>query len=170
MLLASIILLSSSCRKAPVEPPAKPEGPDVVEVIIPEYVGVDTSLWVFYYKFEQEAKLRGFEIDLNEEGITGEIEEIEQPYVAGQCTYNSAMPNHVTIDKEFWATSSEVAREFVIFHELGHCNLLRGHREDAYPDGSCKSIMRSGLEGCSDNYNNYSRATYLDELFDPDSI
>jgi hypothetical protein len=53
----------------------------------------------------------------------------------------------------------------VVFHELGHCYLGRGHSEETHPNGVCKSIMRSGNGGCFDNYNSTTREAYLDELF-----
>ncbi|MCG8329316.1 MAG: hypothetical protein MI974_16595 [Chitinophagales bacterium] len=131
------------------------------------YPGVDEALWPYFTRFEEEAALRGIDIDLVGEDITGVIEDLPEENVAGQCSYNSHNPNHVTIDEEFWANASDRYREYVIFHELGHCHLLRDHREAANPDGTCKSIMRSGLGDCSDNYHQLTRATYLDELFDP---
>ena len=54
----------------------------------------------------------------------------------------------------------------IFFHELGHCVLFRGHREDVNQNGSCVSIMRSGIEECWDNYRSTTREIYLDELFD----
>jgi len=69
------------------------------------------------------------------------------------------------IDKAFFNQTSELLKEMVIFHELGHCVLFRGHREATYSNGTCASIMRSGVEGCRDNYRASTRAAYLDELF-----
>jgi len=61
-------------------------------------------------------------------------------------------------------------KELIVFHELGHCFLQRGHREDALPNGACVSIMRSGIEDCLDNYTSETRSFYIDELFDPGSF
>ncbi len=58
-------------------------------------------------------------------------------------------------------------REFVVFHELGHCDLGRDHRDEAFDNGVCVSIMRSGLGDCRDYYHPRTREGYLDELFDP---
>ena len=117
--------------------------------------------------FEAAATERGFDINLRTSGITGEIKSISEDEVAGQCNYQSHAPNHVIIDAAFWTEASDRYREFVVFHELGHCDLGRDHREDAYSNGACQSIMRSGLGECIDNYNPFTRETYLDELFDP---
>lgn len=131
------------------------------------YDGVEEELWEYYERFEAEAAERGYSINLRASNVTGEIAALDGDGVAGQCTYQSHLPNHVTIDLEFWSDASDRAKEFVIFHELGHCELGRDHREAATNTGTCISIMRSGLEGCRDNYNALTRETYLDELFDP---
>ena len=131
------------------------------------YPGVDEALWTYFARYEQEATARGIEVDLVAANITGVIEELSEDNVAGQCNYSSQSPNHVMVDESFWNSAPDRIREFVVFHELGHCDLLRGHREGTNPNGTCISIMRSGLEDCDDNYNSFTRATYLDELFDP---
>ena len=130
-----------------------------------EFPGVDPALWSHFSNFEAEAAARGLDIDLYLANITGEISEIDEEHVAGQCTYSSAAPNAVTIDKTFWDQSNVLYREFVVFHELGHCFLGRGHEEGINVDGSCSSIMRSGVEDCRDNYWTTTRKVYLDELF-----
>jgi len=141
-----------------------------VEEPEPEIVGypdVDERLWPFFERFEEEGRKQGIEVDLRAENITGEILEIDEDRVAGQCSFNRFNPNHVTIDLEFWNNASETFREFVVFHELGHCYLFRDHREDTNTNGTCRSIMRSGTEDCRDNYNRFTRGSYLNELFDP---
>lgn len=60
-----------------------------------------------YYKFQDLSSLPG--------------------HVLGQCTaYKS--DNLIFIDPAFWATANEWDRRSVLFHELGHCVLGRGHR------------------------------------------
>ncbi len=130
-----------------------------------QFPGVDPALWSYFSNFEAEAATRGLDIDLYLANITGEIAEIEEEHVAGRCTFSSAAPNAVTIDKTFWDRSSVLFREFVVFHELGHCFLGRGHEERTNADGTCSSIMRSGIEDCRDNYRTTTREAYLDELF-----
>lgn len=131
------------------------------------YPDVDEALWVYFQRFEEEGRARGIEVDLIAAGITGVIEPLDEDDVAGQCSFSSHFPNHVTIDQAFWNRSSDRVREFVVFHELGHCDLGRDHREDRFANGACQSIMRSGLEDCRDNYTPITRIDYLDELFDP---
>jgi len=158
LLFASFLIIFSACKK---------DSP-ISELTIQEktYPNVPESLWDYFERFENEAAERGVNINLNAEGITGEIMEIAQDRVAGSCSFRSHAPNHITIDLGFWNEASDLFKEFVIFHELGHCSLFRGHREDSHANGTCVSIMRSGIEDCKDNYRLATRAAYLDELFE----
>lgn len=127
---------------------------------------VDPLLQPYFEEFETQAAARGFSVDLQAEGIIGKIEELTEEHVAGQCTYGASIDNEVTIDQGFWNDYPQYyLREMVIFHELGHCYLNLDHREGAHANGTCLSIMRSGLEDCRDNYHAQTRDNYLDELF-----
>ena len=140
---------------------------------VKEFPGVDERLHSYFELFEEEARARGLEIDLLERTLSAEVMEIQGDGVAGQCQYgqNSILDNHIVIDESFLlSNASDLLKELVVFHELGHCYLQRDHREDTYPTGACISIMRSGVGDCRDNYTNAFRATYIDELFDPDSF
>ncbi|WP_421985546.1 hypothetical protein [Roseivirga sp.] len=141
-----------------------PGAPMVIEGTFP---GVDERLWPYFIRFEAQAESRGISIDLVAEGITGVIEPIDEENVAGVCNFNGRNPNHVMVDADFWLRAPDIFKEFIVFHELGHCSLLRDHREGADEDGRCISIMRSGLESCRDNYSVLTRTSYLDELYDP---
>jgi len=161
------LLLFSACQDDALadlaEAPATPE--------VRSFPNVDERLWPFFERFETEALSRGFEVDLVASRISGVVEDLEGEHIAGQCTsFGGFRPGSVTIDSEFWDFSSDLFREFIIFHELGHCFLDRGHREDAFANGRCVSIMRSGTLDCRDNYNVASRSAYIDELFEPASL
>ena len=126
------------------------------------YPLADKQLWPFFEKFEVAAKQRGRNINLAKQQIKATIEVIPAPNV-GLC--NRAADNRIIIiDQQFWASRSELSRELIVFHELGHCSLQLEHRENKIGN-YCKSIMRSGHEGCLDNYTASSRPAYLDELF-----
>jgi len=155
LLIASFLFLLNSCTD------------DIFQSstdTTPQFVDVDERLWSYYKSFEEEGRKRGFNYDLNALEITGSIESIAEQGVAGTCQYGSHI-HDVTIDLEFWNSSSERLREFVVFHELGHCVLSRGHSELQFNNGICRSIMRSGLENCRDAYTQENRNYYLDELF-----
>ncbi|GJM28305.1 MAG: hypothetical protein DHS20C17_09400 [Cyclobacteriaceae bacterium] len=139
------------------------------EEIVPEEVkfpGVDAELKEYFQRFEDEAATRGINVDLAAIGITGVILEIDETHVLGRCSFPRAQPNRVTVDQTFWNRGSDLFREFVVFHELGHCFLLRSHLEDQLPNGACSSIMRSGNGTCLDNYSSRTRNFYVDELFE----
>lgn len=129
------------------------------------YDGVEVALWEHFANFEKEAAKRGVMIDLEATGITGSIEKIHTPGMVGICNHKVDAPNHVMIDIDFWSNASKMAKEMIIFHELGHCFLKRGHSDDTHNNGTCKSIMRSGKGGCMDFYNTSNRNDYLNELF-----
>ncbi len=129
-----------------------------------EYILVDKALWPYFQEFETEAANRNISIDLNALEISGVIEKIEESGIAGTCQYGRHI-HHVTIDQQFWNRANMLLREMVVFHELGHCVLERGHEESENQNGICLSIMNSGTTDCSVNYNYNTKQYYLDELF-----
>lgn len=156
--LAALCL--SACTKDPVMP-------EVSAVINPEtYPGVDEALWPYFARYEAEAAERGIDVDLTALDVTADLVDTLDSGVAGQCTYNPARPNEMIVDSTTFDLVSERFREYIVFHELGHCERLRRHREVADADGVCVSIMASGTGECRDNYTAASREALLDELFD----
>ena len=163
-----LLFLLTACQKDPIIDLTGT--PEVVSNSPKSFPNVDRELWPYFERFEIAAAEQGFNIDLTAERISGIIEDLEEEHVAGQCTFYSNSPNHVTIDTDFWRRSSENFKELIIFHELGHCSLDRDHREGQLENGSCISIMRSGLEPCRDAYNDFTKDFYLQELFRPRSV
>lgn len=138
---------------------------DFNDMIIEGYANVDERLWDLFQKFEEEAAARSIAVDLNGFNITGVIESIPESGVAGTCSYGANHPSDIVIDLEYWNLATALQREEVVFHELGHCYLMRGHTEGTVQGNICASIMRSGLGGCRSVYNDLNREYYLDELF-----
>ena len=130
-----------------------------------DFPNVDEELVDYFQRFETEAKVRGIMVDLTSAGITRTIRDIAIEHVAGQCSYGTHESPHVTIDSEFWDAVGDLYKEMVVFHELGHCYLKRGHLEGRTINGNCISIMRSGDGSCRDNYTATTRQGYIDELF-----
>lgn len=147
-----LLLIISGCQK----------DDDPIEVQTTE-ITVEEELQSFFDAFISEGAKRGVVVDLTE--VQGFIREIDEDNVAGQCSYSSAHPNRVVIDESYWNRTNFFGREMVVFHELGHCALARGHRDDSTPNGICQSIMNSGLSDCRLLYNVQNRDAYLDELF-----
>ena len=154
------LIIFSSCQKSTeiIQEPIQMEEEK-------NYPNVDERLWSYFMSFEEAARERGLLFDLKEQNILGIIENIDEQGVAGHCKYGSHIDNEVTIDNGFWSRSSNTIREFVVFHELGHCVLMRDHDETVLSNGDCESLMRSGVQNCQDNYNSNTREYYLDELF-----
>lgn len=134
------------------------------ENLIVEELNIDAELQPYFDRFVEEGTLRGLAIDLTAKRIEGFLLEIEEQDVAGQCSYSSSSTRKVNIDIDYWNRATELEKEFVVFHELGHCYLERSH-SDAQQNRSCTSIMHSGTSGCRFRYNATTRSTYLDELF-----
>ncbi len=139
--------------------------------VVPEvlsYPNVDRELWTYFRSFEDAAALRGFNVDLSRTNITGEIREIHEENIAGTCSYGGGQPyKDVIIDLSFWNRANSLYREYIVFHELGHCFLFRSHHEACFANGTYESIMRSGNGNCRDNYRLSTRDYYLDELLTP---
>ena len=149
-----LILSWSGCREG------------LLDFVQAKYPDVNRELWTHFETFETEGARRGIFIDLATSEITGSIEPLHQDGVAGSCSYGFSNPGSIKIDRTFWQRSSNLIREMIVFHELGHCYLKRGHLEDAFQSGYCISIMRSGTCCCRDAYTLENRDYYLDELFE----
>jgi len=129
------------------------------------YENIHPEMRSYFVEFEKEANRRGlnFEAELNL--LNTSFADIPQSGVAGQCRWHSSQPNLVTIDTPFWNNANESLREWVMFHELGHCILDRDHSEAENQNGICLSIMASGTGSCQSEYNANNKEFYLDELF-----
>ncbi len=129
-------------------------------LIAPE---VDERLIFFFESFKQEGMLRGQNMTLAK--VTGSITDIDTEGVLGRCNQNTSGSKHLVIDSLFWAKSDLLQKEYVIFHELGHCALDRRHLDTKNKDGTCVSMMQSGNGSCKLTYHSQNRKIYLDELF-----
>lgn len=126
---------------------------------------IDEALLPFFESFKEEAALRGVEVDYRAQKIQGLIQDIDGNNILGQCRVGTNGINRVIIDAGYWKRSDEMEKEFVIFHELGHCVLKRDHLDEANGSGICLSMMHSGSGECRFNYTPQNRSIYLDELF-----
>lgn len=60
----------------------------------------------------------------------------------GQCELPDAI---VTLDPLFWSEATDLDKELVVLHELGHCVLYRGHLNTTQANGFDVSIMNAYL-------------------------
>lgn len=132
-----------------------------------EFAGpvIDPALKPLFDRFAAEGLQRGRAIDMSR--ISGVVADIPETKVLGRCAQGAISGSTLTIDAAFWSSAGSLEKEYVVFHELGHCALDRRHLEDQKMDGTCKSIMQSGTTGCKMIYNAQTRSGYLDELFSP---
>ena len=130
-----------------------------------EQIFVSQELIPYFESFSTEAAERGKQFDWEAARIEGYINDIPERDVAGKCEFNSIDPDKIFIDFNFWRNANHLEKEFVVFHELGHCFLEREHLDSKNENGTCASMMQSGLTDCRNNYNNATRTEYLNELF-----
>ena len=135
---------------------------DDVELIAAD---VKDDLQTYVERFEKEAAVRSILIDVGGLGVHLSFVDIPEDNVLGVCFYHSNALGRIEIDQPTWSRLSDLGKEYVVFHELGHCVLARGHSEQQYTNGSCKSIMASGTGNCHENYSASTRTRYLNELF-----
>ncbi len=128
----------------------------------------DPELVPYFQIFADEAAVRGIEVDFVEANIEGLLQDIGRNEVLGQCFRNEQRPRKVIIDRGYWERDdvTEEDRQFLIFHELGHCFLDLEHDDRIDSEtNTCVSIMHSTLDVCPFMFNDDTRVRYLDELF-----
>ncbi|NNE30085.1 MAG: hypothetical protein HKN16_10625 [Saprospiraceae bacterium] len=127
---------------------------------------IDPALQTYVYRFIDEGAERNVDVDFTLEGITIEIENIETNGVPGQCQSYDGGANILLIDPQFWSAYSEVKKELLLFHELGHCYLGLAHDDNKDENGNCLSIMHSSSSVCEIDFSGENREQLLDELFE----
>lgn len=128
-------------------------------------VETDAELIPFFDLFASEAAKRGVTVDYEASRIEGLIQEIGDDVVLGQCFRNENRPRKVIVDETYWNGASQLNKEFLIFHELGHCFLDRDHDDRFDENGVCLSIMHSTPQACKGELSEENKEAYLDELF-----
>ncbi|MEM8524487.1 MAG: hypothetical protein AAGG68_07575 [Bacteroidota bacterium] len=134
-------------------------------------IEVDPEFQPFVDSFIAEAAKRGIEIDFEETGLSLTFGEVPAN-ANGVCTglrENISSTHEIIIDRNRWKGDNEFEKERLIYHELGHCHLLRGHISDTLANGEFASIMRgvppNGFGYRSFNMTGVRRTYYIDELF-----
>lgn len=146
--LAMIFFLLYSCQKESLDT-----------------VFVDDQLQPYFDRFQREGNLREYGVDFHLIKVEGYLSNTLASTISGQCQHDPSHPDRVLINQTFWNQADAMEREFLVFHELGHCYLQRSHLDTKDYQGVCLSMMHSGASVCRNNYNSQTRSTYLDELF-----
>jgi hypothetical protein len=81
----------------------------------------------------------------------------------GICLPDNKGGKHILIDRKFWSEASYQEKELLIFHELGHCVLNRGHDSRMFCDNTDYSIMNPILMLGYEYQKN--KEHYLQDLF-----
>ena len=135
---------------------------------------IDPELIPYFDRFAEEAGLRGISFDyedLEYEGFIQNLDALVGRGVLGFCQRIMVRQPYPTIyvDQDFWLAATDLEKEYVVFHEIGHCFLERDHQQPPLVDslGNCMSIMAAGTAACNslDVYTPERRSMLLDELF-----
>jgi len=127
-------------------------------------IEIDSEILPVIEAFEISAASRGRIINIQDEGV-GAIFDETTDNAAGQCIAKANGDHYIRIDPDYWNKASAMEKEFLVFHELGHCILGRSHDDSSLAGGTCMSMMTSGLGGCKIDYSLSTREEYIDELF-----
>lgn len=128
---------------------------------------IDPLLLPFFDEFIEQASLRNIDLSDATYAVTatfGALTAEDGQRILGMCSARAG-DHTITLDKTYWSRTTPLLREFLVFHELGHCVLGREHLDTQHSNGVCTSIMHSGKTGCRNAYSTSTRSAYLDELF-----
>lgn len=119
----------------PVPEPTAPPSPEPVF-----YLG-DAEFQPYVNKFIADGLIQGVPLSTKSPDLHINFGDLSQygAGVVGLCDMSSG--RSITISTKFWNNVSDVQKELLLHHELGHCVLYRPHREDKFADGREKSIM-----------------------------
>jgi len=141
---------------------------------------IHPEIMPFIERFVEEGRKRGVAIDIAEleTYLVNEFSVEREPTVCGlgwSVHRNNRRRVEILNSNGCWANRSDIEKENLVFHELGHAILERNHINTTLPNRRAKSIMCSadGEIGCSAltvYYDNEPlRSYYLDELFNPNT-
>lgn len=93
------------------------------------------------------------------------FKDIADDTIAGQCWYSE--PRKIEIDTPYWNEITELGREQLIMHELGHCVLNLDHDETIGTVGAWHNVPMSIMYPShfgDDPWYRDNRAYYLQEM------
>jgi hypothetical protein len=128
-------------------------------------VATTDDLWLYANRFFDEAETRNIHLDKS----TLSIRFVDKREIIPYAGYGESNPPRVRIATQYWYGYTEVQKEILMFHELGHAMLARQHTNEMLSD--CihyKSMMLAGNQFVVyDRLDDEKREYYIDELFDP---
>lgn len=139
LILVACLLLIISCKK---------EDQSIIEADFQEYVD----------RFVSEADSRNIKINISKLKVSF------SDTLKYNCGYGT--PNDVVINLSCWESYTDLQKELLLFHELGHAILGRMHDNSQLPNGEFKTIMSTYVLVYSE-FTPEKRKYYLDEFFIP---
>lgn len=113
-------------------------------------------------RFVQYSKQRGRSVSGDINVLYGNLKGTH----LGMCDEGWLRSPHVEINRDAWKLASESTREMMLFHELGHCLLSRGHRDgDANFKSARIPVSLMATHGVSGTLYEKFQDYYLNELF-----
>ena len=131
----------------------------------PPEINVDPVFQEFVDEFIEEAATYGQEIDFSDTGLSIQFRDAVDRGSSGVCLGN----HRIEIETVFWAGLTDFDKQGLIFHELGHCELNRPHRNDRLANGEWASRMRGDPipegQNAVINYAGTRLDYYISEIF-----
>lgn len=100
---------------------------------------VDSALLPYVEEFRAEALAQRSTVSIDELDMHFANTSGFGPGVVGRCEHG--LVPQVTIDPVWWSIATPNNRENIVFHELGHCILMRDHDYAMLAPGVPASIM-----------------------------
>ncbi|MFK7812697.1 MAG: hypothetical protein AB8B59_09400 [Maribacter sp.] len=137
-------------------------------------ITIDDEIRPYINRFIDEMNERGLRLSTNR--LSAELvnhsplTHTDKPCGMGYWDYGISGDPRVEIQNTVscWDRWSEIEKENLLFHELGHALLSKRHNNNTMPNGSMQSLMCG--DGACNNYRVYNvyqneqRAYYLDQL------
>jgi len=123
----------------------------------PDYIySIDKEIEPYYLEFISEGNVRG--LNFTQVSILMAFEELPDEMLGESIKNAYTSYPKVLIDRSEWLVKSDSDRRYVVFHELGHALLGRGHEENS------ESIM-SSYKSAMRNFAHYPNPM-INELFE----
>ncbi len=133
----------------------------------PKPIIIDATFQKYVDTFLAEGKKRNIELNLSDEGITVQFGNTDlNGKTYGGITFQAT--HTININKTYWDNSSELYRETLMLHELGHLLLKRIHKSTVLGNNEAQSLMASSDDSNFKSqaiYQGFRKKYYLDELF-----
>ncbi len=145
------ILVETKENEEPVEIPNNPS---------------NTNLEQYIQRFVDEAAARNIEIEFGSINFTF-TDNLDFACGTGNSTNRLV---RISTRPECWVERTDIEREILMFHEIGHARLGRLHDNTKLPNGDFKTLMFDGNQFRLYTENTpEKRAYYIDELLDPNT-